>query len=218
MRDVIMEAGRKAIADAKIDPAEIEAAAVGNFNAGQFTKQLHLGAFIPEIDENCTAFRPCIRKRPALPARFPLSSARNGSWADFTTRFSWSALNSRRRCRRSTAPMFSARRLIITSRNRNTATSCSRNCSARSRRFTSRNMALAGRPRRGRVQELRACRLNPLAQMREANVTYDYASQVSEKNPSVAPPLKVTDCSQITDGAAALVLVSGKYLEKHRYR
>ena len=40
-------------------------------------------------------------------------------------------------------------------------------------------------------------------------------TQVSDKNPSVAPPLKVTDCSQITDGSAALVLVSGKYLEKH---
>src|SRR4029077_8561292 len=58
-------------------------------------------------------------------------------------------------------------------------------------------------------------RLNPLAQMREADLSYDYASQVSEKNPSVAPPLKVTDCSQITDGGAALVLVSGQYLDKH---
>ena len=37
----------------------------------------------------------------------------------------------------------------------------------------------------------------------------------SEKNPSVAPPLRVSDCSQITDGAAAVVLVSGKYLDKH---
>ena len=34
----------------RLTPAEIEAAAVGNFNAGQFTKQLHLGAFVPEID------------------------------------------------------------------------------------------------------------------------------------------------------------------------
>ena len=50
IRDLITEAGRKAIADAKIEPSQIEAAAVGNFNAGQFTKQLHLGAFIPEID------------------------------------------------------------------------------------------------------------------------------------------------------------------------
>src|SRR4029077_1710307 len=50
IRDLITEAGRKAIADAKIDSAEIEAAAVGNFNSGQFTRQLHLGAFIPEVD------------------------------------------------------------------------------------------------------------------------------------------------------------------------
>src|SRR5205814_3130055 len=45
-------------------------------------------------------------------------------------------------------------------------------------------------------------------------LTYDCASQVSDKNPSVAPPLKVSDCSQITDGAASLVLVSGKYLDR----
>jgi len=37
---------------------------------------------------------------------------------------------------------------------------------------------------------------------------------VSDKNPSVAPPLKVSDCSQITDGAASVILVSGKYLDK----
>jgi acetyl-CoA acetyltransferase len=57
-------------------------------------------------------------------------------------------------------------------------------------------------------------KLNPLAQMRDADLTLDCASQVSDKNPSVAPPLKVSDCSQITDGAASLILVSGKYLEK----
>src|SRR5205823_3383165 len=50
IRHLIAEAGKKALDDAKTDPAEIQAAAVGNFNAGQFTKQLHLGAFIPEID------------------------------------------------------------------------------------------------------------------------------------------------------------------------
>src|ERR1700751_3031870 len=50
IRHIIIEAGRKAIDDAKIDPVEIQAGAFGNFNAGQFTKQLQLGAFIPEID------------------------------------------------------------------------------------------------------------------------------------------------------------------------
>jgi len=57
-------------------------------------------------------------------------------------------------------------------------------------------------------------KLNPLAQMRDADLTLDCASQVSDKNPTVAPPLKVSDCSQITDGAASVVLVSGKYLDK----
>jgi len=57
-------------------------------------------------------------------------------------------------------------------------------------------------------------KLNPLAQMRDADLTFDCASQVSDKNPSVAPPLKVSDCSQITDGAASVVLVSGRYLDK----
>ena len=50
LRDLIVEAGQAALKDAKIDPKHIEAAAVGNFNGGQFTKQLHLGAFVPEID------------------------------------------------------------------------------------------------------------------------------------------------------------------------
>src|SRR5437763_13731609 len=53
IRDLITESGRKAIQDAKIDPAEIQAAAVGNFNAGGFTKQLHLGAFVPGLAPKC---------------------------------------------------------------------------------------------------------------------------------------------------------------------
>src|SRR5437899_11553841 len=50
IRHLSIEAGKKAIDDAKIDPGEIQAGAVGNFNSGLFTKQLQLGAFIPEID------------------------------------------------------------------------------------------------------------------------------------------------------------------------
>src|SRR5438034_6786580 len=65
IRHLIAEAGKKALDDAKTDPAEIQAAAVGNFNAGQFTKQLHLGAFIPESIRNYTGFRRCTPKRRA---------------------------------------------------------------------------------------------------------------------------------------------------------
>jgi len=46
---------------------------------------------------------------------------------------------------------------------------------------------------------------NPYAQMRK-DLGFDFCRRVSEKNPYVAPPLKRTDCSLVSDGAAALVL------------
>jgi acetyl-CoA C-acetyltransferase len=46
---------------------------------------------------------------------------------------------------------------------------------------------------------------NPYAQMRR-DLGFEFCRTSSEKNPYVAPPLKRTDCSLISDGAAALIL------------
>jgi acetyl-CoA C-acetyltransferase len=46
---------------------------------------------------------------------------------------------------------------------------------------------------------------NPYAQMRK-DLGFDFCRTESEKNPFVAGPLKRTDCSLVSDGAAALVL------------
>lgn len=46
---------------------------------------------------------------------------------------------------------------------------------------------------------------NPYAQMRK-DLGFDFCRAESEKNPFVAGPLKRTDCSLVSDGAAALVL------------
>ncbi|MCW2308056.1 acetyl-CoA acetyltransferase [Rhodobium gokarnense] len=46
---------------------------------------------------------------------------------------------------------------------------------------------------------------NPFAQMRK-DLGFDFCRAESEKNPYVAGPLKRTDCSLVSDGAAALVL------------
>src|SRR5436853_2104 len=46
---------------------------------------------------------------------------------------------------------------------------------------------------------------NPLAQMRR-DLGYEFCRTVSDKNPLVAGPLKRTDCSLVSDGAAAVVL------------
>jgi acetyl-CoA C-acetyltransferase len=46
---------------------------------------------------------------------------------------------------------------------------------------------------------------NPFAQIRK-DLGYEFCRVESEKNPRVAGPLKRTDCSPVSDGAAALVL------------
>src|SRR6187399_130527 len=46
---------------------------------------------------------------------------------------------------------------------------------------------------------------NPYAQMRK-DFGYDFCRNASDKNPFVAGPLKRTDCSLVSDGAAAVVL------------
>lgn len=47
--------------------------------------------------------------------------------------------------------------------------------------------------------------MNPYAHMRR-DFGFDFCNTVSDKNPYVAGPLRRTDCSLISDGAAALVI------------
>lgn len=48
---------------------------------------------------------------------------------------------------------------------------------------------------------------NPLAHLRK-DVGFEFCNAVSDKNPLIAAPLRMTDCSLISDGAAALVMVA----------
>ena len=63
-------------------------------------------------------------------------------------------------------------------------------------------------------------RKNPLAHMRANKMTYEKAASAGDHNPNflgneeLNPFLKVSDCSQVTDGAAALLLVSEEGLKK----
>jgi len=216
IRDLITESGRKAIEDAKIDAADIQAAAVGNFNAGQFTKQLHLGAFVPEIDPKLHGI-PTMHTEAAC-ASGALSVLLGTQWV---------------------MGGFHDAVLVVGAEQQKTMSSLDGGdvLGAAADYHVEKPEygdfmfpKLFGRIAQIYIEKYGAspeqlawvayknyahARLNPLAQMRDADLTYDAASQVSEKNPSVAPPLKVTDCSQITDGGAAIVLVSGKYLERH---
>src|SRR3954447_17279852 len=216
IRDLITEAGRKAIADAKIDPSEIEAAAVGNFNAGQFTKQLHLGGFVPEIDAKLHGI-PTMHTEAAC-ASGSLSVLLGAQWI--------------------TGGLHDVV-LVVGAEQQKTMSSLEGSDvlgAAADYHIEKPEYGdfmfpkLFGRIAQIYIDKYGAnpdqlawvayknyahAKLNPLAQMRDADLTYDCASQVSDKNPSVAPPLRISDCSQITDGSAAIVLVSEKYMHRH---
>ena len=61
---------------------------------------------------------------------------------------------------------------------------------------------------------------NPLAHMNKVSYTLEQASEASDKNPcflaneELKPHLKVTDCSQVSDGGSGVVLVSEEGLKK----
>ena len=50
---------------------------------------------------------------------------------------------------------------------------------------------------------------NPYAHMRK-DFGFDFCNRVSDKNPRVAGPLRRTDCSLVSDGAAALILADAE--------
>ena len=58
---------------------------------------------------------------------------------------------------------------------------------------------------------------NPYAHVR-LDLGFEFCNTVSDKNPIVAGPLRRTDCSMVTDGAAALVLCSDKVLKGGSFR
>src|SRR5216117_1387956 len=215
IRHIILEAAKGAIAEAGIDPADIQAGVVGNFASGLFTRQLHLGAFLTEIDEKLRGI-PTFHVEAACASGgvAVLSAAQQiigglhevvlvvgaeqqktmppaegadvlGAAGDYH--------QERPRYGDFMFPKLFARIAQIY---------------AERHGLTEQQLALIA------VKNRAQARLNPLAQMRDCALSIKEACTESEANPRFAPPLKVTDCSQITDGGAGLVLCSARFLKR----
>jgi acetyl-CoA C-acetyltransferase len=61
-------------------------------------------------------------------------------------------------------------------------------------------------------------KLNPKAQTRNWFMNYDHACSVGDRNPNIAGRIKLTDCSQVTDGAAAIVMASAAFAKRYAER
>jgi acetyl-CoA acetyltransferase len=215
LRHLILESGKLALEDAKINAGDIQAAAVGNFNGGQFTKQLHLGAFVPEIDEKLHGI-PTMHTEAAC-ASGSLSVLLGAQWIMGGLYDAVLVVGAEQQ---KTMPSIEGAEALGAAADYHNEKPeygdfmfpklFGRIAQIYIDKYGAKEEDLATVAWKNYAH----ARLNPMAQMRDADLTLDCASQVSDKNPSVAPPLKVSDCSQITDGGAAVVLASGKFMDK----
>jgi acetyl-CoA C-acetyltransferase len=215
LRDVIVEAGRAAIAEAGIAPGDIGAGIVGNFAGGLYTRQLHLGSLLMEIDSQ-------LRGIPTLHTEAACASGSVGvvvAAQQIMAGIHQAVLVVGAEQQKTMSPAQGAEVLAgagdyYGEKSRygehffpklfgSIATTY-----RQQHGLTARQLALV-------VAKSRAhARLNPLAQMRDSMLTVEDAMAVSETNPCIADPLKLCDCSQITDGAAAILLCSETFAKK----
>lgn len=215
LRDIIVEAGRAAIDDAEIEPRNIQSGVVGNFAAGLFTRQLHLGSMLTEIDESMRGI-PTFHVEAACASGSVavLAAAQQimGGLQDVVIVVGAEQQKTMSPAQGSdvlgAAGDFDAEKAqfgdFVFPR------LFGRIAEIYGQRYGLDEKDLA----RVAVKNRAHARLNPLAQTRGNILTLEQASEESSANPRIAPPLKVTDCSQITDGAAALVLCSDRFIRK----
>lgn len=215
LRHLIREAGSAAIADAGIGPEIIGAGIVGNFAAGLFTRQLHLGAFLTEID-------PALRGIPTMHVEAAcasgsvavLSAAQAVLGGVHDVVLVVGAEQQKTMPPAEGADVLGAAADYLVEKGQYGdfmfPKLFARIAGIYMARYgiTERQLAAVA------VKNFAHARLNPLAQMRDAGVSLEQACAACEANPVIAPPLKASDCSQITDGAAALILCSGSFLRR----
>src|ERR1700746_2077281 len=215
IRHIIIEAGRKVHAGTQNEPGGLPVGAVGNFTAGQFTKQLQLGAFIPEIDPKLRGI-PTMHTEAAC-ASGALSVLLGAEWimgGFYDVVLVVGAEQQKTMSSLDGSDVLGAAADYHNEKPEYGDFMFPKLFGRIAQIYIEKYGATEADLARVAWKNYAHAKLNPLAQMRDADLTFDCASQVSDKNPSVAPPLKVSDCSQITDGAASIVLVSGRYLEK----
>jgi acetyl-CoA C-acetyltransferase len=215
IRDLIVEAAQTAINDAGIDPGAIQSGVVGNFAAGLFTRQLHLGAMVTDVD-------PALRGIPTVHTEAACAS---GGVAVLT-----GAQQAIGGLHDVVLVVGVEQQKTMSPAEGSDVLGAAADYQGEKARYgdflfpklfaqiaqlysdrygvNDRQLALVA------VKNIAHARLNPMAQMRDKVLTVDQAATESKVNPRIAPPLKISDCSQITDGAAAVVLCSARFAAK----
>ena len=211
IEDLIASAAREAIVDAEIDPAEIDAVWLGHYNGG-LVPDGFCSSMILHVD-------PALRYKPAVRVE---NACATGSSA---IQSAIDAVNSGR-CR--VALVVGAEKMTALDTAGVTKVLAGASYQREERGmtfpqiFASYATAYAetfGDPTeamaRIAVKNHANAMRNPLAQMHRP-VDLDHCMTVSDKNPMIADPLKLSDCSLISDGAAAVVIADKSLVANFR--
>jgi acetyl-CoA C-acetyltransferase len=211
IEDLIAAAAREAIADAEIDPAEIDAVWLGQYNGG-LVPDGFCSSMILHVD-------PALRFKPAVRVENACATGSSAIQAAID------AVNSGR-CR--VALVVGAEKMtgLDTAGITTVLAGASyqreeqglsfpqifaRFATAYGEEFGDPTEAMARIAVKNHANAMR----NPLAQMHRP-VDLEHCLTVSDRNPMIASPLKLSDCSLISDGAAAVVIADRALLGDFR--
>ena len=203
LESLIARVARAAIEDAGISPAEIDAGFVGIFGEGFTPQGFPASLLLQSVPE--MRFRPITRYENACATG---SAAIHGA-RDFITagRGRFALVVGAEKMTATPGPKIGE--ILLTASYRKTESDIEggfagvfgRIAEAYFQRHGDQSDALATIAAKNHKNGVD----NPWAQMRK-DFGYEFCRNESEKNPYVARPLKRTDCSLVSDGAAALVL------------
>jgi acetyl-CoA C-acetyltransferase len=206
LEELIVEAVREAVEDAAIDPSDIDSVHLGHFNSGLvpdgFASSLILQAF------------PALRYKPASRSENACASGAAALHAGVNQIAAGRARNvlvvgAEKMTHRTTPEVTLA--LAGAGYQNDEREAClsfpqvfALAAEAYRQRYSDPLDAMAAIASKNHANAM----LNPLAHMHKP-IPLGACKEVSEKNPLIAPPLRLSDCSLVTDGAAA-VIVSGE--------